>query len=64
MECHEFTSDYKEESGNSIDIVMQESNNDFNEANSCGENATPVTEGMKTGCGLMSDAELGMKTKN
>jgi hypothetical protein len=63
MECHESTSDYKEESSDSIDIVMQESNSGFDEANNCGKNATPVTEGMKTGCGLMTDAELGMKKK-
>jgi hypothetical protein len=64
MECHESTSDYKEESNDSTDVLMQESNSEFDGANSCGKNATPLTEGTKTGCGLMSDAELGMKTKN
>ncbi len=63
MECHESTSDYKEDSSDSIDTVMQESNIDFDEANNCGKNATPVTDGTKSGCTLMSDAELGMKTK-
>jgi hypothetical protein len=64
MECQESASDCKEESNDSIDVLMQESNSGFYEANSCGENATPVTEGTKTGCGLMTDAELGMKIKN
>jgi hypothetical protein len=64
MECYESASDYKEESSDSIDVLMQEStNSDYKEANSCGENATPVTEGTETGCALMTDAELGMKIK-
>jgi hypothetical protein len=63
MECHESTSDYKEESNDSIDVLMQESNSGFDEANSCGKNAPPVTEGTKTGCALMTDAELGMKSE-
>jgi len=63
MECHESTNDYKEESNDSIDVLMQESNSDYKEANSCGKNATPVTEGTKTGCALMTDAELGMKSE-
>jgi hypothetical protein len=61
MECHESTSDYKEESSDSTDVLMQESNSDYKEANNCGKNATPVAEGTKTGCALMTDAELGMK---
>jgi hypothetical protein len=61
MECHESTSDYKEESNDSVDVLMQESNSGFDEVNSCGKNVTPLTEGTKTGCALMTDAELGMK---
>jgi hypothetical protein len=61
MECHESTSDFKEESSDSIDIVLQESKSGFDEVKSCGKNATPVIEGTKTGCALMTDAELGMK---
>jgi hypothetical protein len=64
MECNESTSDYKEESSDSTDILMQESNSGFDEANSCGKNAAPVTEGMKTACALMTDAELGMKIES
>ncbi len=64
MECHKSASDYKEESSDSIDIVLQESKSGFDEVKSCGKNATPVTKGMKTECGLMTDAELGMKKKN